>query len=1751
MSRVVARGRFRVDRRRALEKMERFQLEDPLRYVLEWLAAAVVDGAQRVEIRNDSDDFELSWAGSPVSQHDLDTLFDHLFGRPEGAAAAMRQHLAVGVLGALARQPRWLHVEADGPDGPLRLAVDDPTRCAAASLGEAVGGVRCHVRDRLTQQTALEALLLAFREPAEARMIRGAARWCPVPVVVNGQPLPPPVPPADALLGRVSDDASLWVVAGEVGDGVDVVRHGIVVHHLEVALPPCRVVGWVAGDGVRLNASRSAVVDTDLRGIRERLAQRVDQLLAEELVAAGGDRGAEVRWGEPRLGRPRARATRGELLDALALHGLRRGGATADALRCLAVLPDLAGRRWSLADLDGEDVGWLDDEALRAWAAPGEVLFAARFHDVLELVDGASDRSHTLRVRRAVAQRRAALSTETRHPWAIDGRPPLWTDRQGGFRLGMGVDLAGPDRVRVRLLLDGVQVAEAGLPGIGVGMEALVDGPFTLAGLDAEVHHDEVYGQALELVRGARWSVVAVALRAASEPHAVRLLTGVLRPVLAAAAGRDERRRAVAGLPDAVGHAPVVRWRGRRWSAVDLLQGAEPSFVVDRLPEPCPAEVAEQTLVVPGRLVHDWGAWLDVPAPGRDAVDRAVRRAQRLNGPRHQARLLPPPAHRVVREGEDLHGELGHAGFDGPSVAQRLARRARGALAPDRSGVRVLWTGVEVGTVDVPQLPGVVGVVEGPTLALTDELTLTPRAVRSVEAWIDGAVLALVSSLWDAVPAGERLPHELVVWLQRRHDRVPRSEASRPVLYRVGGDPLTLADLRRLDRRRKGSRKLVLLRRHPGDVPGFDQAVVVSEAERDLVAAMSQRGWRDGDRDLEDAAEQLRNLTSLAPFQPPLRPVAHRRVQGDGWRGRAFLPSQLDVAGKLRVVALFRGRELAVRTSGRSAGVLLVVEGFTPNRRCTDVADRRALTELKERSEDLLVDMVRDLLASGEIEARHLPAMRVVAARVKAAGRRNRAMRKLARELRSVPMVRRLDGRWWSPDQLVVRRAAGKALARVAPPTPEGPADHGGYVRSDPGVEALLEGWLGEPVSDGTAALATWREGQERKRRAERVSPRRHGPRAWALDGALNGFVSLVEGEAGLVVEPIVGQVALEAVRRPFPLAVRVSVTGEGLEAAADWRTLVDPEASLAAVEAAVTERLDRAVTEGELGGQLARTWVVARGPGGGAAGVPLFRRVGATPASLSELVQAGRAYAVSHDRIRPPCGWSAVLRPPEGLARWVDLVSLDPLLARMDEPPHDRPPAGALARQPVPGGLLWVSEAVLPRIDVLLEGRVVARIPPPAGLAMEGAVAGDGDGVVPRPDGEGLVDDSARERLQARLVGWADALVEVVCRRLPHDDRARRVLERAMVERLGLRRGLRRMKEQDDPLLDAPLFVDSTGAWGTLREVVSTPVRAVLSELDGAPDEGRMWRLTASQRQLLSRFVRVDDASDELRDLLRGRRRRARPYVAPSPPPGARRGADGEVRWALWAGPQGRDDQVAVVVDGSKVQDLDLGGAGVAGVVTGPLPTDRAFTRAQLPDGLVRQLRREATAVLQGELQQTPRRWTERMVVARQQGVELADGACGQVVVARDGEGQPVSVRRLLRAARGAGGRGRWRWVVPGASADGPSQWQLMGEADRRRWVEQALGSTIPLAVPRDASPRSVAGSLRAPVRALTDGAIDDAVEVIAEVPPPLRRAAESDEGARWLVAWGVASRASAPEGAVDEVALVERLVRALTDVG
>jgi hypothetical protein len=178
---VLSKGSFRLDRRRAFEKLSHHQLEDPHRYTLELVAAAVCAGATKITVVNDSDDFEIEWDGDHPTAEELEALLDWIFTRSDDRRARMLQHLSQGLFGAVGLDPRWVHLERPG----VKLTLTDPLEPTQAPSPR-TEGVRVHVRERFSWKVLREGLSRPFDAVYETKLLRRYAWCCPVPIVIAG-----------------------------------------------------------------------------------------------------------------------------------------------------------------------------------------------------------------------------------------------------------------------------------------------------------------------------------------------------------------------------------------------------------------------------------------------------------------------------------------------------------------------------------------------------------------------------------------------------------------------------------------------------------------------------------------------------------------------------------------------------------------------------------------------------------------------------------------------------------------------------------------------------------------------------------------------------------------------------------------------------------------------------------------------------------------------------------------------------------------------------------------------------------------------------------------------------------------------------------------------------------------------------------------------------------------------------------------------------------------------------------------------------------------------------------------------------------------------------------------------------------------------------------------------------------------------------------------------------------------------------
>ena len=197
---LISQGHFQLDSRRAMEKLAKYQLEDPHRYVLELIAAAISAGSTRIDVRNDSDDLEIGWDGLHPSEEELEDLFSSIFESSSDPRRRMLKHLAQGIFGASGLQPRWIRLERPG------LFVDFTNlRSPNSRPSERTKGVFVHVRERFGWKVLQEAIN-PFDEAYESRLIRSNAQFAPVPVWLGKEMLERPQAPVHAwelLKGKV------------------------------------------------------------------------------------------------------------------------------------------------------------------------------------------------------------------------------------------------------------------------------------------------------------------------------------------------------------------------------------------------------------------------------------------------------------------------------------------------------------------------------------------------------------------------------------------------------------------------------------------------------------------------------------------------------------------------------------------------------------------------------------------------------------------------------------------------------------------------------------------------------------------------------------------------------------------------------------------------------------------------------------------------------------------------------------------------------------------------------------------------------------------------------------------------------------------------------------------------------------------------------------------------------------------------------------------------------------------------------------------------------------------------------------------------------------------------------------------------------------------------------------------------------------------------------------------------------------
>lgn len=184
---VDSEGVFTLDREKAREKMQRFQLAQPARYVLELVQAAVLRGATYISFEISATDVHMRCPASPFTVKDYEDLYESLFARGHGGQRQALRHLALGLCTAVAMNPKQLKVSGGGTQG-ASLLMRPGSRDKFGKGGESEYGLHVHLQ-RSPWMLTRRMLGSVPMEQIERDLLMDCCGLSMVPIELNGMPI--------------------------------------------------------------------------------------------------------------------------------------------------------------------------------------------------------------------------------------------------------------------------------------------------------------------------------------------------------------------------------------------------------------------------------------------------------------------------------------------------------------------------------------------------------------------------------------------------------------------------------------------------------------------------------------------------------------------------------------------------------------------------------------------------------------------------------------------------------------------------------------------------------------------------------------------------------------------------------------------------------------------------------------------------------------------------------------------------------------------------------------------------------------------------------------------------------------------------------------------------------------------------------------------------------------------------------------------------------------------------------------------------------------------------------------------------------------------------------------------------------------------------------------------------------------------------------------------------------------------------
>jgi hypothetical protein len=301
---VDSQGRFTLDRDKAREKMQKFQLVDVRRYVLELVQAAVLRDATRIEFEIDADDMHMRFDGKPFAAAEIDDLYGSLF--TDGDTRELRgvRQLALALNAALGMEPKHIHMRS----GNVELRMRPGQRDEIISH-EHVPTTTIHVRQRLRARVFVDFLRRLTGSMAEEQYLRERCVYSTVPVTLDGKPISFGLEAAatgERALARLTLVGRDFRGVMKIVDRADfcelrLVKDGVSIDTRELREYGTHLIAVVEGENLRKDVSQAKIVanaaleriEASLRQMRWKLWQlaaneladvRVDGMIREQLL---------------------------------------------------------------------------------------------------------------------------------------------------------------------------------------------------------------------------------------------------------------------------------------------------------------------------------------------------------------------------------------------------------------------------------------------------------------------------------------------------------------------------------------------------------------------------------------------------------------------------------------------------------------------------------------------------------------------------------------------------------------------------------------------------------------------------------------------------------------------------------------------------------------------------------------------------------------------------------------------------------------------------------------------------------------------------------------------------------------------------------------------------------------------------------------------------------------------------------------------------------------------------------------------------------------------------------------------------------------------------------------------------------------------------------------------------------------------------------------------------------------------------